>query len=76
MNVNYIYNTKGNIESVIIPYYVWDALKVHIEKLEASEIENKENEFDPSEFCGILSHHNLNIEQELLDMKDQWTRTI
>ena len=76
MNINYIYNTKGNIESVIVPYYIWDALKVYAEKIEVSENERKEKEFNPSEFCGLLSHRNLNIEQELQDMRDQWTRTI
>ena len=76
MNVNYIYNTEGNIESVIIPFYIWDLVKDYAEKIDKSQIEQKNEKFDPSEFCGILSHHKFNIEQELQDIRDQWTRTI
>ncbi len=75
MNVNYIYNTIGKIEYVVVPFPLWDRMKDYAEKIEDNNAIKKE-EFNPSEFRGMLSHHDFDIEQELLNMKDQWTRNI
>lgn len=74
MKVNYIYNTTGEIEYAVIPYFIWDKVKDYAENLVNKKKSYKKKKFNPSEFRGILSHHNFNMEQELKNMREQWTR--
>lgn len=76
MKLNYIYNPAGKIEYVVVPCFLWDKVKGYAEKTEKSAIKQKNKKFNPSEFRGMLSHHNFNIEHELRIMKKQWTRNI
>ncbi len=69
MNVSYIYNSKGNAEYVVIPVILWNKLNNLLEK------ENT-NEFHPNEYKGILSDLNLDIDAELLNIREEWTRNI
>lgn len=74
MVVNYIYNTNGQIEYAVIPYNVWDSIKNYTELFEIKS--EKKNEFDPTEFIGMLSHYNFDLEVELQEIKKQWTRDL
>lgn len=76
MKLNYIYNHVGQIEYVIVPSYLWDKVKDYAEKTEKSTTKQKGDKFNPSEFRGMLSHHNFDIEHELQNMKKQWIRNI
>ncbi len=74
MTVNYIYNVKGQIEYAVIPYYLWNKVKEYAENSEIEKTTQKKEKFNPSEFRGIFSYNNNEIEQELNNMRDQWTR--
>ena len=76
MTVNYIYDSKGAIEYAIIPYAVWKKLKQNISINKNDKIKDNDKDFDPSEYRGMLSHLNLDIEKELRNMKDQWNTNI
>ncbi len=76
ITVNYIYDSDGAIEYAIIPYSIWEKLKQSITNNIAEKKDNAEKKFDPSEYRGILSHLNLDIENELKNMKDQWKTNI
>ena len=42
-----------------------------------SEInDEKEPVFDPTEFIGMLSHYNLDLDDEFQQMRIQWTRDL
>lgn len=78
MIVSYVYNDKGIAEYVVIPADIWDAVK---EFLQTKKI-NTQNpnpprqiqKFNPRKYKGILSHLNLDIEQELINMRKEWTK--
>lgn len=78
MAINYIYDQQGTLEYAIVPANVWEAVKKYATTAELSTpIEVPEKEcFDPTEFYGMLSHLDLDIEQELLDMRKGWIKTI
>ena len=76
MTVNYIYNSNGVIEYAIIPYSVWKKLKQNIIGKKTEKLKDDEKDFDPSEYRGMLSHLNLDIEKEIKNMKDQWNTNI
>lgn len=67
-NIKYIYSAMGEIEAAIVPINLWHQLvpKQHPEV-------TKRPPFDPSPFKGMLRRYNLNIEQELKNMRDEWT---
>ena len=76
MTVNYIYDSKGAIEYAIIPYIEWKKLKKNISINKNRNIKDDDKDFDPSEYRGMLSHLNLDIEKELKNMKSQWNTNI
>ncbi|MBC8488599.1 MAG: hypothetical protein H8D45_21445 [Bacteroidetes bacterium] len=76
MTVNYIYDSNGAIEYAIIPYSVWKKLKQSITIKKIEKFKDDEKDFNPSEYRGLLSHLNLDIEKELKNMKDQWNTNI
>ncbi len=76
MTVNYIYGSKGNIEYAIIPYSEWKKLKQNISLEETESIKDNNKKFEPSEYRGILSDLNIDIEMELKNMRDQWSINI
>jgi len=77
---NYIYDEKGTAEYVVLPVKIWEILKPYLAKdeIKMKEINplesNKTENFNPKEYFGIISHLNLNIEQELKNMRSEWTR--
>jgi len=74
MIVNYIYDKTGQIEYAIIPFNIWDSIKNYANHIETDA--EKKQKFEPSEFIGMLSHYNLDIEYELQQMKKQWTKDL
>jgi len=76
MTVNYIYAADGAIEYAIIPYSIWEKLKQSITNNKTENNVNDKKGFDPSEYRGVLSHLNLDIESELENMKHQWKTNI
>ena len=42
-----------------------------------TEIKNeKEPDFDPTQFIGMLSHYNFDIEDELQQIQNEWPRDL
>jgi len=72
MTLNYIYNHTGKIEYVVIPFYIWNEVKNYADVIDSTVSKKKTDLFTPSEYRGIISHHNLDIEQELQNIRDQW----
>jgi hypothetical protein len=67
MIVQYIYNENGEKESVIIPYKEWEKIHSTIKK-ERSE------DFDPDEYRGIYKGLKLNLDEEIKNLRDEWSR--
>jgi len=79
MVINYVYNDKGVAEYVVIPTIIWNSVQEYLKKNNISnEIPEmpKEEEFNPRAYKGLLSSLDLVIEQELLNMKNAWKRSI
>jgi len=79
MTINYVYNDKGIAEYVVIPTTIWVEVQKYLKKNKIKtndELKTKkvEKKFDPREYYGIISHLNLDIEQELINMRDEWKR--
>jgi len=78
---NYIYDEKGIAEYVVLPVKIWEYLKpyltvsneINLKEIKPTELKKPEN-FNPKEYFGIISHLNLDIEQELINMRSEWTR--
>ncbi|TAL57948.1 MAG: hypothetical protein EPN85_12790 [Bacteroidetes bacterium] len=49
-------------------------IHVTVETEDEKTIESKTKKFNPQEYEGILSHLNLDIEKELLNMRKAWKR--
>jgi len=79
MVINYVYNDKGVAEYVVIPTIIWNSVQEYLKKNNISnEIPEmpKKEEFNPRAYKGLLSSLDLDIEQELLNMKNAWKRSI
>jgi len=77
MIINYIYNEKGIAEYVIIPTDIWDSVQEYLKtkKIEIhTQNKNLQKRFNPKDYYGITSHLNIDIEQELKNMREEWTR--
>jgi hypothetical protein len=49
--------------------------KLKSKEPQAREIAKKENSFDPSTFRGIYKNRNIDLENEMENLRDEWTRT-
>jgi hypothetical protein len=79
MKINYVYNDKGIAEYVVIPADVWVRVQKYLKKTQPkTELKDEQvkKKFNPRDFKGILSPLNLDIEQELLNMKNAWKKNI
>lgn len=72
MNINYIYDLKGKPEYAVIPIYLWNKISNLIEIDKDKNMSSKS--FEPKEFRGILSNLNIDTDQELSKMRDEWER--
>lgn len=72
MKINYIYNNEGIKEYAILPIELWESIS---KDLSISEEKTTETEsFDPTKYFGCIGHLELDIESELLSMREEWNR--
>lgn len=76
MNISYIYNTSGQAEYAVIPMLLWQELSRSLgnEKIAASN--PKPPMFNPRNFKGLLNGLNLDVDVEISNMRNEWTRNI
>jgi hypothetical protein len=67
MKVQYIYNEDGVRESVIIPYKEWERIRPSIN-------EEEDTEFDPDQYKGIYKGLQIDLEEEIKNLRDEWNR--
>lgn len=68
MRVQYIYNEHGERESVIIPYKEWEKIRPTLKEEKA--------DFNPDEYKGIYKNLDLNWDEEIKNLRDEWERKI
>jgi len=67
MEVRYIYNENGEKENVIIPYKEWLQIRAMMKM-------TTEKTFDPDKYKGIYKDSELDLEQEINNLRNEWTR--
>jgi hypothetical protein len=74
MIVNYIYDEKGQLAYAVLPIRFWEYVQQQLPELErvAPPMPPKKI-FNPLKYKGLIKSLNLNIEQELQNMRDEWT---
>lgn len=78
MKVKYIYGYGGKQESVVIPINLWKLIQLSLPEsvLWKEPTRQKDTKaFEPKDYFGIISHLNLDIEEELQIMRNEWDRT-
>jgi hypothetical protein len=74
MVVNYIYNEKGLAEYAVIPIQLWHLYQQQVPQLAFSNPPiTTQKIFNPLKYKGLIKNLNINIEQELKNMRDEWT---
>ena len=79
MTINYVYNDKGIAEYVVIPTKIWVEVQKFLDTKKITyELPEKQTKvkFNPRDYKGLLSPLNLDIEHELLEMKNGWKKNI
>ncbi len=71
--LNYIYDEKGSPEYVVIPIKLWNSVKKLI-NFNGDKNNSINENFNPEEYYGLTSGLNLNIEEELKNIREEWTR--
>lgn len=77
MTINYIYDTQGKLEYAVVPIQIWETVQSYLPKNVSDDLVEKESaykKFEPKDYFGMLSHLNLDAEQELSNMRAEWTR--
>lgn len=75
--LNYIYNKEGLAEYVVVPIEYWENLKSILKKAKIKhENDTENNNFNPNDYFGAISHLKLNVEEELKIMREEWNRNI
>jgi hypothetical protein len=74
MVVNYIYDEKGQVAYAVLPIQFWQYVQQQLPHLNVATppIQPKKI-FNPLKYKGLIKSLNLNIEQELQNMRDEWT---
>ncbi len=79
MDIKYIYNYQGQQESVVIPMGLWRFIQGYLPNLFKKEAEKdnvlENKKFDPTAYFGMTAYLNLDIEEELKNMRSEWNRT-
>lgn len=74
MIVNYIYDAKGQIEYAVIPIQFWEYVQQQLPKMPTpTEPMATKKTFNPLKYKGLIKSLNINIDQELKNMRDEWT---
>ena len=63
--LQYIYDSKGNKTGVIVPIEIWDEKEMKIRET---------GEFRPQDFRGIYKNINLDLDEEIRNLRDEWVR--
>jgi hypothetical protein len=74
MVVNYIYDEKGQLVYAVLPIQFWQYVQQQLPQLSVAipPIQSKKI-FNPLKYKGLIKSLNLNIEQELQNLRDEWT---
>lgn len=73
MSVNYLYNSEGGLEYAIVPIEIWELVKMYVpQNVLDTEAIPSNSTFEPNDYFGMLSHLNLDIEQEITNMRTEW----
>jgi hypothetical protein len=72
MVVNYIYDEKGQLAYAVLPIRFWQYVQQQLPDLAvgATYMQPKKI-FNPLKYKGLIKSLNLNIEQELQNMRDE-----
>ena len=73
MTLKFIYNESGVAESVVLPIELWQELK---DLLKIKKENKPTKKFSPKDFRGAIKHLNLNIEDEIKQMRNEWKNSI
>ncbi len=74
MSLNYIYDKKGKAEYVVLPIKYWQYIKKIIS---TEENEDKpDRKFNPNDYYGVISNLNLDVEEEIKNIRKEWSRNI
>jgi hypothetical protein len=78
MILNFIYNQSGQPEYAVVPIQIWEILKHHLNQpvQTVPPVSVKPPPFDPTQYEGMISSKNLDIETELQLMRSEWTLNI
>ncbi|MEN6611700.1 MAG: hypothetical protein ABFC24_12735 [Methanoregulaceae archaeon] len=68
MQVQYVYDEQGRKTSVIIPISLWQ--KISRQK---NAVRDK-SPFDPARYRGIFRNLGIDIDRELMDLRQEWDR--
>jgi hypothetical protein len=68
MVINYIYDESGTAQYAIVPIQLWNEVQQH------QPIASKKKIFNPLQYKGLIRPLQINIEQELKNMRDEWER--
>jgi hypothetical protein len=78
MTINYIYNPQGQIEYAILSLEVWKAIQSYLPAEFASQMQVRQPApqppFNPKNYFGLLAPLNLDVEAELLQMRQEWKK--
>ncbi len=74
MQLQYILNESGEKQSVIIPYHEWKKIRNRLD--EPTDSREKKQFFNPVDYFGIYKERNLNLDEEIENLRDEWTRDI
>lgn len=73
MPINYLYSSEGALEYAVVPIEVWDMVKMYIpQNVLDTEVIPSNSTFEPNDYLGMLAHLNLDIEQEITNMRSEW----
>lgn len=66
MIINYIYDESGTAQYAIVPIQLWNEVQQN------QPVASKKTIFNPLKYKGLIRPLQINIEQELKNMRDEW----
>lgn len=67
-NIKYIYSDTGEVEAAIVPIQAWRLVEQQLQAIPTP------TPFKASKFRGAFRKLNINVEEEIRKMRDEWTR--
>lgn len=68
--ISYIYDAGGHVTYAVVPIHIWEELQRNLQ----NTTEVAAPVFDPLQYEGCLSLDDMDIEQELLQIRQEWNR--